>query len=163
MDQHGWTIIDETAAELEMQELLFSLVKMLRPELVVETGCYIGLTTRSLGLACFQAHKGRVVSCDTNLEYVERAQKVCQDLPVQIRHVSSLDLPELSEADFIFSDSDYKFRGGEIQRAKSGAVIVVHDTRVSYDPMIPALDSLVRAEGGVTFDTYRGFGILRKR
>lgn len=74
----------------------------------------------------------------------------------------SAAVPELGQADLIFSDSDYKFREEEIWRAKEGAVIVVHDTRISYDPTIESLEGLVKQLGGLTFNTYRGFGILIK-
>lgn len=81
---------------------------------------------------------------------------------IDYRSRSSLDLPELAEADFIFSDSDYQFREKEIALAKPGAVIVVHDTAISYDSSIPPLEGLVKKLGGITFSTYRGFGILKK-
>jgi predicted O-methyltransferase YrrM len=154
--------IAATAAEPEMRELLFALVRMLKPHLVVETGCYLGHTTHALGRAVKANGTGRVISCDTVIDHVRQAIARCQDLPVQIRHAASRDVAELAIADFIFSDSDYACRQEEIGRAKPGAVVVVHDTRVSYDSRIAPLSGLVHSLGGVTFATDRGFGVLVK-
>lgn len=145
-----------------MRELLFTLVRMLKPHLVVETGCYLGHATQALGRAVKENGRGRVISCDTSIDCVRAAAVRCRDLPVEVRHAASRDVGELGRADFIFSDSDYACRQEEIGRAKSGAVVVVHDTRVSYDSRIAPLSGLVHSLGGVTFPTDRGFGLLVK-
>lgn len=160
-----WTEIDATASEKEMQDLLYGLVRMLKPDLIVETGCYTGHVTQALGRACLANGSGKVVACDTDERMVNAAREGCQDLPVRVHHAKSLDLPELSQADLIFSDSDYQTRPPEIAAAKAGAVIVVHDTaREShrYDPTAPYLGDVVKQFGGLLFDAGRGFGIIVK-
>lgn len=166
MKQAEWEIIDETASEVELHGLLYALVKMLKPNLVVETGCYRGDATAALGRAVCENQKGRVITCDTVAENVLITRARVKNMSVDVRHCSSLDaerFPELATADFLFSDSDYKFRAGEIGRAKKGCVILVHDTNISYDSTIPPLKGLVEDIGGINFDTYRGFGLLRKK
>lgn len=169
--QSEWEIVEgpagETAAEIEMQQFLYGMVRVLKPALVVETGTYYGHSAWAMALACKRNAKGRVVSCEVNREYLERARYLCsgglgEDVSdrLELRECPSWDLPELREADFVFCDSDYKFRSEEIVRVKPGAVIVVHDTRISYDSSIEPLEGLVRQLGGVCFQTYRGFGIL---
>ncbi len=155
-------IVAATAAEPEMRELLHALVRMLKPHLVVETGCYLGHTTEALGRAVAFNGRGRVISCDTSIDFVRQALQRCTGLPVQVRHAASRDVGELGYADFIFSDSDYACRAEEIARARPGAVVVVHDTRVSFDSTIAPLSGLVHSLGGITFPTERGFGILVK-
>lgn len=162
MNATDWEIIDETAAEVEMQGLLYALVRMLKPALVVETGTYLGYSTRALGRACQENGQGRVVSCDPNPEYVSAARIRCSGLPVEIHCCPSAELPEFEQADFIFSDSDYGFRPAELASAKRGAIVVVHDTRISYDSTMPPLEGLVRQLGGLAFATYRGFGLVVK-
>lgn len=163
MKQGDWTCTDETASELELQELLYALVRALKPNLVVETGTYLGDATLQLAMACEANGKGRVVTCDTQEKYLAEARKKLARFPVELVLGSSLDLPELKEADFIFSDSDYKFRAAEIGRAKKGAVILVHDTKLSFDPNVPPLEQLVWDCGGICFQTYRGFGLLVRK
>jgi predicted O-methyltransferase YrrM len=163
MKQHLWDIIDETASELELHDLLYALIRMLKPNIVVETGAYLGHATVAMGKAVCENKKGRVISCDTNHEHVIEARLKTKNLPVVVNECSSLDLPQLTEADFIFSDSDYAIRSTEIGRAKRGAIILVHDTRISYNSDIPPLSGLVESLGGICFETYRGFGLLKRK
>lgn len=159
MKQVLWECPDETAAEVELGDLLYGLVRMLKPMLVVETGTYLGHSSKFLYRAVKENGMGHFVTCDP----VPQCTFEGFFSGIDYRSRSSLDLPELAQADFIFSDSDYKYRAAEIERAKPGATILVHDTKISYDSTIPPLDGLVREMGGLTFDTYRGFGLIRKR
>lgn len=163
MKQQLWDIVDETASELELHDLLYSLVRMLKPNIAVETGCYKGYATVAMGKAICENKKGRLVSCDIDKECVAETRQKVKNLPVVVNHCSSLELPQLSEADFIFSDSDYAVRSTEIGRAKRGAIILVHDTRISYNSAIPPLEGLVETLGGICFETYRGFGLLKRK
>jgi predicted O-methyltransferase YrrM len=161
-DEHGWAVHDAASSESELQQLVFALIRMLKPELVVETGCYLGFMTQQMGLAVKRNGRGRVVSCDTDEARVAEALVRTRTLPVEVRHCRGIDLPELAEADFIFVDSDYQCRAEEIAAAKPGAVLLVHDTRISYDSDVAPLEGLVRSLGGITFDSHRGWGLLRK-
>lgn len=158
-----WDIVDETASELELHDLLFALIRMLKPQIVVETGCYKGFGTVALGRAVCENKLGRVFSCDTERDFVAETRAKVKNLPVDVRHCASLDLPELSQADFLFSDSDYKWRAAEIGRTKKDCIILLHDTRISYDTQVPPLEGLVNDLGGICFDTYRGFGLLKRK
>lgn len=141
-----------------MGEFLYGFVRILKPMLAVETGTYLGHSAKMLYRAVIENGMGHFVTCDPNPQcWFEGLFS-----GIDYRSVMSLDLPELREADFIFSDSDYQFREKEIELAKPGAVIVVHDTTISYDSSIPPLGGLVKKLGGITFSTYRGFGILVK-
>lgn len=163
MNEHGWSVPDEASSEEELREVLTALVRMLKPDLVVETGTFRGYATRALALGCFRNGKGRVVSCDTDSRHQLEAIGRVAGLGVELRIARGADLPELREADFVFCDSDYACREEEIALAKPGAVVVVHDTRISYDSRIPPHEGLVRRLGGITFDSHRGWGLLRKR
>lgn len=161
-DEQGWTVHDGTGTEVEVQRLLSALVRALKPKLIVETGCYRGWTTRELGWAAMEnLPAGRVVSCDVDPLHVHEARMRCAGLPVEVRECGGIELPELREADLIFSDSSYESRPFEVGLAKPGALVIVHDTNVcrieGHD-----LAGMVEGRGGLLFDTYRGFGMLRK-
>lgn len=167
--RHGkqWNELDGTAAEMEMGEVLFGLVRMLKPELVVETGTYVGSTARWLGFACRDNLFGRVVSCEINERmHIQTVvnYRATEPIPVELRLCSSLDLPELRAADFVFSDSAQELRAQEYELVKPGCVFVVHDTAVSYSTNTDQawLGKWVLSQGGLTFDAGRGFGILVK-
>jgi len=157
--------IDETETEVELRELVYSMIRMLKPELVVETGAYLGGMTATLGVAVRDNGVGRVVSCETDFVFLKRAMQRCRELPVAFYAGPSTVVPELERADFLFLDSDYQYRGDEIRRAKPGATIVIHDAFKSYDPNVPPLADSIRAAGGLCWPCGidgRGFGILIK-
>ena len=160
--EEGYQVHDGTGTELEVQQLLRALVRVLRPRLVVETGCYHGRTTLELGCAASLVGPDcRVVSCDIDPLHVHEARMRCAGWPVEIRECRGIDLPEIRDADLIFSDSVYEARPLEVGLAKPGALVVVHDTKVC---LIEGHDlaGMVASHGGLLFDTYRGFGMLRK-
>lgn len=157
MNQHGWECPDETASENELGDLLYGLVRMLKPKLVVETGTYKGHATISLAHACFTNGFGRVITCDP-LDW----EPLDNPFPAEYRLCASADVPEIEECDFLFSDSGYEFRSAELGRLKKGCIALVHDTEISYHSDIPPLKGLVETLGGIAFSTYRGFGLLKK-
>lgn len=161
-DEEGWTVHDGTGTELEVQLFLVALMHVLKPRLVVETGCYHGRTTLELGrAAALVGPNCRVVSCDIDPLHVHQATMRCAGWPVEVRECRGVDLPELAQADLVFSDSVYEARPLEVGLARPGALVVVHDTKVcrieGHD-----LGAMVAGHGGLLFDTYRGFGMLRK-
>lgn len=164
-----WTEIDDTASELELHILLEGFVRMLKPELVVETGTYKGHATLAIGQALYGNGFGKLVTCDVNPEFIASARKQIEPYgyPIEFRQCSSLDLPELEAADFVFSDSDYSIRRWEVTKTKPGCVILIHDTtdesHQKYGGKEPHLGDYITAMGGLLFNAGRGFGIIVKR
>lgn len=157
-----WTEIDSTAAEVEMGDLLYGLVRMLKPGVLVETGTYKADTAKRLGEALRDNAYGWGWTCD--VEWGEAHLEKIADLPMTYVKCSSLDLPELREADFVFSDSGQLTRPKEYELVKPGCVFVVHDTGMSFtgNAQQDWLGQWVRVSGGLTFPAGRGFGILIK-
>jgi len=170
LEKPKWTEFDGTSSELEMSELLYGLVRMLKPKLLVETGTYKGFTTAWLADAIKENNYGEFISCDINEEYITLAQKYLSSLElskfVELRCISSYLVEELKEADFIYSDSDYQCRAKEIELAKKGCIIVIHDTTLEswkrYSPTSKYLGDTLATYDGLTFDVSRGFSIIRK-
>jgi len=162
-DPHGLHVSSDAGTELEVQEFLAAMVRVLRPRLIVETGCFDGVTTLYLLRAAECVDGARVVTCDTD---PARVLETCTRLSGsgvgwEVRNCRGIDLPELRTADFVFCDSDYAARTEEMLAVKPGAIIVVHDTSISYNHEIPPLAGWVEAHGGIAFPTWRGFGILK--
>lgn len=149
---------DETATEYEVQDLIGALIKVVRPKLFVETGAYKGATTELIG-RCMRG-VGKVISCETNPDYLAEARRRCSGLPVTIYGRKSSDVLEVQYADMLFLDSDYKYRTEEFLRTKRGAVVLIHDTAISYDPDVKPLAQFVRSMGGIVLPTYRGLGVI---
>ena len=162
--EHGYQIDEPASSELEVRGLLRTLVLVTRPALVVETGCYLGRGTIAIADALREARRGRLVSCDTEPSYVQGVNQHLErhQLPGEVRTCRGVDLPELREADLVFLDSDYRWRRAEFDLVKPGALVLVHDTRISYDSEVPPHEGWVRDAGGILFNTHRGFGLVRK-
>lgn len=161
-----WQEVDAVAIEDEMGDLLYGLIRMLKPEIIVETGCYFGHATFWLVSACEANEYGHVITCDTDADKIHAVSTLIRSDHLTVKHTSSLDLPELPKADFVFSDSNYATREKEIALAKEGAVIVVHDTSLEshkYDLTAPYLGDIVKSYGGLIFNAGRGFGIIVKQ
>lgn len=159
---------DDMASEVEMGDLLYGLVRMIKPRLVVETGFYFGDTARGIIRALMENDCGRYVGCDINGTYIQEAQQAfyCSYAGErsEFRCCRSEELPELAEADLIYSDSGGGDEGGdpvylrrtEYEMAKSGCYYVAHDTQ--WAP----LADWMRSIGGLIFPCGRGFGLAVK-
>jgi len=149
---------DALAAEWEVCDLLYGFIRVLKPSLVFESGTGIGHTTKALILGCVANLKGRVVSCETDRDKVEQAQKFLGEFPnVEILNIPAATSYDLKQADFIFSDSSYESRVEEWDVVKPGALFVVHDICAS-----PALARFVNEHRGLSLAKGRGVGILLK-
>lgn len=144
--------------ELELLVFLYGLVIQMKPKLIVETGCNVGLTTRALAAAAWVNGFGHVVSSDIDEAMVVHAKMVCDGLPADIRHCPSLALPELRQADLVFIDSGYVSRSQEHYLVKPGAVYVYHDSYA--EPWVRPEVEYEKYK--VHIDTPRGFTIARK-
>jgi hypothetical protein len=159
-----WTEIDPVSAEVEMGQLLFGLVRMLKPKIVVETGTYRCHTAQFIAQAVRHNGFGHAWTCDIEIG-IGHLGKLDAYPEITFTKCSSLDLPQLREADFVFSDSAQDLRPKEYELVKPGCVFVVHDTAQSFSGNSNQrwLGEWVRSEGGLNFYAGRGFGILVKR
>ncbi len=154
-----WTIpsLSSMSIEIELMVLIYGLVLCLRPDLIIETGCHLGVTTRVLGQAVQVNGRGRVIACDIVEGYVTQAQQRCTGLPVETRVCKGEELPELGQADVALIDSSYEGRVEEIRRLKSGAIALLHDTRIINEMRIQ-LESFPRC---LNLPTARGLALIQ--
>lgn len=145
------------STELEVLDLLYSLVKLIRPKLIVETGSHLGLGTYALGKAAKETG-AEVISCDVDLNYVDRTRERCVGLPVSVVLCPAESLPEIREADFIFLDGSETSRMKCIPRMKPGAIAVMHDTRQE----IFLRESFVGNGEVIHLESWRGASIFQK-
>ncbi len=145
-------------SEVEMLLLMWSLVVMIKPQLVIETGTDSGIMARALGLACRANGGGRVLSAEIDARLVKHARELVRGLRVKVFCKPALELP-IEDADLLFLDSSYESRLAELGRIKPGAVAVVHDTSRE-----PEFGARVRASHPrhIAVDTPRGFTIVQK-
>jgi predicted O-methyltransferase YrrM len=134
-----WHSPDSEATEIEVSEFIGSLVRLIQPEFVLETGSYNGHTTLEMSRALHMNNHGRGVSVESDALLAERAERYIQNIMgeynrMQIINVNSMEYAPLEDIDFAFFDSWQEGRHLEFRRfydmgrLKSGAIVAFHDT-----------------------------------
>ena len=136
-----WSMIDSMTAEVEVLELLATLVTTLKPQLVVETGSFLGVSTEWIARGLERnaeggrAPVGKVISCEYDPVVYARAKERFANHPlarfIDLRNASSLEMPVDGTIDLLFSDSDPDLREAEVRRflpqMNPNGLIVIHD------------------------------------
>ena len=148
-------------SEIELVDFLYCFVRLLKPMVVLETGCFMGFMSYALGRAVKDNGFGQVVTCDNDLEKVALTENRVKGLPVTVMGTSALS-PEMDEwyakADFAFLDADEDTRPESFKRLRSGCVAVCHDTRQE-----PWAELIPQKSDRIVFDeTQKGFTLFRK-
>jgi predicted O-methyltransferase YrrM len=157
-----WVSRDHMGSEYEVGELLYGIIRLAKPELVVETGCYYGDTSAKIAQALCHNQKGWLVTCDIEEAKVNFTASMLVNFPVKTMVSKSLDMPQLKEADVVFSDSgctppDIPTRFREFELCKPGCLWVVHDA-TNYEE----IGDFVKTHRGVILPYGRGVGIVNK-
>jgi len=125
-----WSARDGEASEYEVGDLLYGLIRIIKPGVVVETGCYLGDTTARMGEALRDNKHGRLHSCDLDIERVHFVQDRCRELPVQVLHMGGREMiRSLGQIDFAFIDGGDRQEQVEDMIKGPNCVIALHDSR----------------------------------
>ncbi len=136
-----WSMYDSMSAELEVLELIATLVTTVKPQLVVETGSFLGVSTEWIARGLARNAEsgvlppGKVISGEYDPVVYERAMTRLANSPyksfMDLRHASSLEMPVSGTIDLLFSDSDPDLREAEIKRflpqMHPNGLILIHD------------------------------------
>lgn len=130
-----WHMFDSMTAEVEVLEFLKCLVTTLKPQLVVETGTFMGISTLWIAEGLKQNGMGRVVTCEYDQSVFAAAKKRVDDSGlsefIDCRNQSSLETQVEGTIDLLFCDSDAPLREKEVRRflpqLNPHGVIVMHD------------------------------------
>jgi predicted O-methyltransferase YrrM len=130
-----WHMFDSMTAEAEVLEFLRTVVTTIKPDLVVETGTFSGLSTLSIAEGLKANGRGRVITCEFDAKVYENAKAriATSGLAewIELRNQSSLDLQVQGTIDLFFSDSDVPIREREIRRflpqINPFGLILMHD------------------------------------
>lgn len=119
--------------ECEVGELLYTLTKIYKPELILETGTHFGISTSYFALALKHNKKGKIYTIDIN-EYEERT-KLFDELDINdyiIQNNNGVEKFETNDIfDIILLDTEPCLRFNEFDRfyknLKDGGLIIIHD------------------------------------
>src|SRR5208283_2160094 len=101
-----WSMYDSMTAEVEVLEFLRTLVTTIKPNLVVETGTFLGVSTLLIAEALRLNGFGRIISCEFDPKVYEAAKEKIEasefrDL-IDLRKESSLDMKVEGTIDLFF-------------------------------------------------------------
>jgi prolipoprotein diacylglyceryl transferase len=168
-----WHMYDSMSAEVEVLDFLKSLVKTLKPELVVETGTFTGLSTLRIAEGLRENGFGRVVTCEYDKKVFDAAQKRFGESGlekwIEARNESSLETKIEGRIDLLFCDSDAPLREREVRRflpqISPHGIIVLHDASSSLETVREAALRMEQ-EGLLSvllLPTPRGLALAQKR
>src|SRR5271157_2426982 len=168
-----WSMYDSMTAEVEVLEFLRTLVTTVKPNLVVETGTFLGASTLVIAEALRMNGFGRVVSCEFDPKVFEAAKETIEasefrDL-IDLRNESSLGMKVEGTIDLFFGDSDMPIREQEVRRylpqISPFGLILMHDASSHLKQVRDAALKLER-EGLISvvlLPTPRGLVVAQKR
>src|SRR5467141_1432696 len=130
-----WHMFDSMTAEAEVLEFLRTLVTTIKPELVVETGTFSGISTLWIAEGLKANGRGRVITCEFDSKIYENAKARIQASGlaewIELRNESSLEMKVEGIIDLFFSDSDMPIREQEVKRflpqINPNGIILMHD------------------------------------
>jgi predicted O-methyltransferase YrrM len=168
-----WHMYDSMTAEAEVLEFLRTLVTTLKPELIVETGSFLGVSTLWMAEGMRSNGFGKIISCEFDPLVFERAKEkiAASGLAefIELRNESSLEMKVEGTIDILFSDSDMPIREAEVKRylpqIRPTGLILLHDASSHLKVVRNAAFSL-EAEGLVScifLPTPRGLVLAQKR
>ena len=134
-----WHSPDSEATEEEVSEFIGSVVRLIQPEFVLETGTYKGHTTIEINYALNLNGHGRGVSLEADSLLAHEARIAVMnrfgDSPRMIViNVNSMEYEPVENIDFAFFDSWQEGRVLEFNRflemgrIKEGSIFAIHDT-----------------------------------
>ncbi|MHB1937643.1 MAG: O-methyltransferase [Acidobacteriaceae bacterium] len=168
-----WSMYDSMTAEVEVLEFLRTLITTIKPNLVVETGSFLAVSTLWIAEGLKRNGFGRVVSCESDPVVYAKARENVDHSGlaewIDIRNESSLETQVDGGIDLLFSDSDPPLREQEVKRflpqVKPHGIILMHDAS-SHLKVVREAALKMEAEGllsVVLLPTPRGLAIAQKR
>jgi len=139
-DPQRWSMYDSMTAEVEVLDFLYSLVRTVKPRLIVETGTFTGVSTLRMAEALRDNNDGKIITVEYDPKVYAAAQErfTASGLAryIDCRNGSSLEMIVDGTIDLLFSDSDPKIRGDEVRKflpqMSSNSVVLMHDAATVY-------------------------------
>jgi predicted O-methyltransferase YrrM len=168
-----WSMYDSMTAEVEVLEFLRCVVTTIKPEVVVETGTFSGISTLWIAEGLKANGRGKVVTCEYDpVVYANAKQRFeSSELSrwIECRNQSSLEMKVDGTIDLLFSDSDMPIREQEVRRflpqINPYGLILMHDASSHLKQVRDAALKL-EAEGLISvvlLPTPRGLVVAQKR
>jgi predicted O-methyltransferase YrrM len=130
----GFEAFNDAGVERETGEFIYSLVRILKPSYVVETGSHVGVGAAYIGLALRDNGGGK---CDTIefLDHAATAQSNMQKLGIEglvtVHRMDAKDFRPNEQIGLLFLDTEPQTRFAELEKfydsVSEGGFIIIHD------------------------------------
>lgn len=140
LDQTGlYHMADDGGVECEIGEFLYGLVRMMKPNNILETGLYSAISAIYMAQAVKDNGIGHIDDIEWEEFHIRRSKErlIKMDLNklISIHHISSLNFVPNVQYELMNLDSEPQLRYKELdkfwQYLKPGGIIVIHD--LSWD------------------------------
>jgi predicted O-methyltransferase YrrM len=168
-----WNMLDSKSTEVEVIEFLKSVVTTVKPQLIVETGTFLGYSTLKMAEGLKQNGFGRIVTLEYDPAIFAKAKERFDASGlsgwIECRNESSLEARIAGTIDILFSDSLMAIREQEIRRflpqINPSGLILIHDAS-SHFHVVRESALRLQQEGLISvvfLPTPRGLVIAQKR
>jgi predicted O-methyltransferase YrrM len=168
-----WRMLDAQSAEVEVLDFLKSLILLLKPELIVETGTFIGHSALMMAEALEANGTGRIITIEYDPAVFKKAKEQIDasnlKRRIECRNGSSLEQTIDGEIDILYSDSDVNIREQEVRKflpqIRPGGLVLIHDAS-SHFKVVRAAALQLEEEGllsVVLLSSPRGLCVAQKR
>jgi len=168
-----WRMYDSMTVEYEVLEFLRTLVTTVKPELVVETGTFMGVSTLRIAEGLKANGFGKIVSLEYDAKVFAKAKERIDESGlaqwIELHNESSLEVVISGKIDILFSDSDPPLREQEVRRflpqMSPNGIILMHDASSHLATVRDAAKKLEQ-EGLISIvilPTPRGLVLAQKR
>jgi predicted O-methyltransferase YrrM len=168
-----WRMVDTQSTELEVLGFLKSIVTTIKPNLIVETGTFLGHGTLKMAEGLKENGFGRIITIEYDPVIFAKAKERIDASGlgdwIEYRNTSSLDTKIDGTIDILYSDSALAIREQEIRRflpqIEPRGLIMIHDASSHFEIVRQAALRLEQ-EGllsVVLLPTPRGLVVAQKR
>lgn len=128
---HSYSAPAQPAAEDEVAQFIAALVRLIKPERVLELGTAFGHTAEVIGKALVDNGLGHLDTVERNQSRLPAARARLADLPATVHHKDYAKWTPPGRYDLVFFDSDRHNRDREYQMMEpyinDYAVLLFHD------------------------------------
>lgn len=132
----GFNMFNTGGVEVEVGNFLYSLIRIMRPELIVETGTHFGISDLYFLLGLRENKKGKLVTIEFNPPFYKMAQALFEylelDSRVELFRGKVNKYKHNGESiDILFLDTEPSYRFDELIKfwpyVRPGGLIIIHD------------------------------------